>query len=172
MPFDKPSQGGSILECEDGRYLVKVKSLDDTESAEYGPGIKWTLNVATTDKQMLKDERGFDAELWQFSSTKLTPRAKARKWTEAFLGREIDDDSDDGPTLMTELLGKWAIAILAHNDKDRVSIVTLSPLKAAAKAPAKEPVLAGVRSSGAASSPDEPPDELLAVDTASEIPTV
>lgn len=166
MPFDKPSAGGAIFDVEDGRYLVKVAALEDTEAGEFGPGIKWVLNVATTDRQMLKDERGFNAELWQFSSAKMTPRAKGRKWAEAFLNRELDEDTDDGSALMKELVGKWAVALLAHNEKERIAIVTLSPLKAA-KEPVREPVGAGAKAPGApskrtaASTPDEPPDDQL-----------
>ncbi len=171
MPFDKPSAGGSVFETEDGRYLLKVADLEDTESGEYGPGIKWVLNVATMDRQMIKDERGFDAQFWQFSSAKLTPRAKGRKWVEAFLGRELDETNDDGPALMKELKGKWAIGLLAHNDKDRVAIVTLSPLKTGAK----QPVGAASKSNGTQATvpvmPDDPADDVLAeIDADADIP--
>ena len=171
MPFQKPSAGGSVFECEDGRYLLRVDSLEDMPDGEFGPGIKWVLNVAdATTKEFLLDERGFKAELWQFSSAKLTPRAKGRKWVEAFLGRTLDEENDDGDQIMADLLGKWAIAILAHNDKDRIAIVTVSPLKKGAAAPAtkdpatRQPVGAGAPARAPARQqgpPEAPPDDML-----------
>lgn len=167
MPFEKPSAGGSVFEVEDGRYLLKVADLEDTEAGEFGPGIKWVLNVATMDRQMIKDDRGFDASFWQFSSAKLTPRAKGRKWVEAFLGRELDETADDGPALMKELKGKWAIGLLAHNDKDRVAIVTVSPLKSTAAAPTQATATKAPAPSAAVSEPpstDLSDEELIQVD--------
>lgn len=170
MPFQKPSAGGSVFECEDGRYLLRVDSLEDMPDGEFGPGIKWVLNVAdATTKEFLLDDRGFKAELWQFSSAKLTPRAKGRKWVEAFLGRPLDEENDDGDQIMEALLGKWAVAILAHNDKDRVAIVTVSPTKTGTPAPktqdpaTRQPVGAGATRAPTRpmTPPEGPPDDML-----------
>lgn len=154
--FENPSSGG--LYVEPGRYIVKVVKLDPMPASpqfpEAGPGIKWIFNLQdAATKVVVQDDRGFPGEFWQFSSAKMTPNAKARKWAGALLGRAIDNN-DTGESLAIEVLGKKALALIGENDKGRTAILSLSPIAPAngaavkaAPAPKPEPVAVGAAAS-------------------------
>lgn len=152
--FDNPSSGG--LYVEDGRYVVKVKALEPTPAKDdLPPGVKWIFTLTDMNGEVIEDDKGFAAEMWQFSSKRLSPRAKARKWAEALLGRPIND-ADTGETLAEDLRGKRAVALIGQNDKERTTILSMTPLP-------KKKAQGEERSNGKpASSPDMPPDEVLA----------
>lgn len=172
--FENPSSGG--LYVEPGRYVAKVVKLEpqppSSQFPEAGPGIKWVFNLQdAATKAVIQDDRGFPGEFWQFSSAKMTPNAKARKWAQALLGRQIDS-TDTGESLGIELLGKKALALIGENEKGRTAILSMTAL--GATAPARQPV--GAVAGKTAAKTEEPPplsdaesDALAAaVDTASD----
>jgi hypothetical protein len=166
--FENPSSGGGTF-IEDGRYLVKVKRLEPVEDNGFGPGVKWVFNLATTDGELVKDERGFDAELWQFSSRKMSKgakTAKARAWAEALLGRELSDD-ETGDGLAELLIGKKALALIGQNEKERSTILKMTPIAAKNGQATAAPAPATAPAKGGSAPPDEIPDKVLAsvVDT-------
>lgn len=127
--FENPSEGFQAV--DPGRYIVRVVGLDPTEHVEYGPGIKWRFNLAeqATGTPIYQAD-GSMYELWQTTSTKLSPRSRARPWVEALLGRDLAD-GDTGPALAQEVIGKKALALVGPNDKGYTSILSMSPYKAA-----------------------------------------
>lgn len=173
--FENPSSGG--LYVEPGRYIAKVVKLEPTpptpQFPEAGPGIKWVFNLQDAQtKNVVQDDRGFPGEFWQFSSAKMTPNAKARKWATALLGREIDLKTDTGESIGVELLGKKALALIGENDKGRTAILSLSALPkangtAAPKAaPAREPAAVGASVAAAETTPEESDAIAATIDSA------
>lgn len=153
MPFRDPTFGG--IDLDEGKYFVKVKALEDAPEGQFGPGIKWIFTVATPEGGVVKDDRGFDAEFWQFSSDSLSSRSKGGKWAAALLGRELTPQ-DKGSEIAKALIGKKGVALIADNEEGtRKNIVKMSPM-----------VVTDENGNGETKSippqpPEEPPDEVI-----------
>ena len=139
--FDDVSSGG--LDVEPGRYLVRVERLEPTEHAEFGPGLRWVLtldSLATQPPTPLYQTDGTRFELWQTTSRKLTPRAKARRWLEAFLDRDLQE-RESGAELAQAVLGRRGVALIGPNERGYPTILQLAPyLETTITPSAPEPV--------------------------------
>jgi len=137
----------------DQKHLVELIDLEETPSQfrdkrKDAMTIIWKMNVwnMATGAAIIDDNDGLMWEHWGFTpdgtwrNTNSGKAAKAREWSEAFLGREITDDE------MTELirrgfkaglLNKKAVADFEwYTDKNglqKVRIIRLRPYKAAAQ---------------------------------------
>lgn len=141
--FDNPNQGFEAVEA--GRYVVKCVRLEAVNHAEYGPGIKWVFNLAnplTDPPTPIYQADGTLYELWQTTSTKVTPRSKARPWLETLLGRPIVDGQDTGEALAAAVVGKKAQALIGPNERGYSSILQMMPLGGNGAKPAPQPVAA------------------------------
>lgn len=150
--FENPTQGFEAVEA--GRYVVKVVRLESTHHVEYGDGIKWVFHLAnplTDPPTPLYQADGTLYELWQTTSTKVTPRSKARPWLETLLGRPIVDGQDTGEALAAAVVGKKAQALIGPNANGYSAILQMMPLggngtkaapQAVAAAPAPSPGVA------------------------------
>lgn len=91
----KLNSGGSGIDIDDGVYealLMHVEIMDPTEkSISDKPWMKWTFTLFQGSEE--------EIELTAASSTAITPKAKARPWVEAVLGRKLANheeiDTDD-----------------------------------------------------------------------------
>jgi hypothetical protein len=127
MPFNDPTFG---IDLADGEYWVKVLKVEDAPANEYGPGVKWTFSVATLGGQVIRDENGYVAELFQYSSAKLSPTSKAGGWASALLGRSLTR-SDTGVGITQAVIGRKAVATIHRNSKnERCTIAELRPMGA------------------------------------------
>jgi hypothetical protein len=148
--FNDPTD--TVGGLEDGKYIAKIVGLDETppspQHPEWGAGIKWRMHVAdaATPTSPKFDQDGQPFEFWQFTSAKLTPRARARGWVEAFLNRQLTPE-DKGAALAEELVGKKAIIMVGPKRRDDGTIqygavLSVSPYVEAKKAPAKSAAVA------------------------------
>jgi hypothetical protein len=147
-------QESSFGDLEDGKYLFKTKTIEETPDNGYGEGFKWILNVASKGNDgkyhAILDDEGHPFELWHFTNKSkngapMGPRNRTRQLIEAILGRpmaEGESVSDD------EILGKPFFGLVGpkvgQDGKSRQRILSVSPYTggstAAAAAPTPPPV--------------------------------
>lgn len=145
---------------ERGSYLLQLQRIEDADPGQFGPRLKWVFLVWKKDtrEQVMDGDQPY--EFWQFTSEKMTPRATARSYVEALLGRTVQP-GESGGALAAECVGKAAEAYIAPNENGYTGIVDIYPLgtvktAAAAPAPAAAPVAAAAPAP-AASAPVPPP---------------
>jgi len=99
---------GSVV-IEDGVYDATLLSIDVTEptpkSPNQTPWFKWTFHVYDTDEGQ---------ELTGASSMAFGPKAKARQWLEAILGKKFEP----GEELETETICPKDCQVIIKNDPD------------------------------------------------------
>lgn len=87
MPRLTASTGG--IEIEDGEYTAEFLSVEETpptpNSPSNQPFLKWTFQVYDSDEGQ---------PMTQATSMKFGPKANARLWTEALMGRPLTDGED------------------------------------------------------------------------------
>jgi hypothetical protein len=149
----------------DRKYIVELVGLEEGPSQwpDAKPGdvsLTWkvVLYDQITGEPVIDARDGFTYELWQFSNdntfrNKKSGRvAKAREWTEAFVGRELTDDEmneliDFG--LREALDKKRALGDLewttSKKGYERLKIIRLRPYKKPPKAAAQLPADNGER---------------------------
>lgn len=114
--FEAANAGKAFF--DNGSYIATVTNLSPAEGGneEYGPSIQWKFNLAPAEFNdpeavVLQEDGETPAELWQFSSTKMSPKAKGRVWAEAFIGRGLAE----GEVLSKSMLiGQRAVILLAE----------------------------------------------------------
>lgn len=130
---------GTIGEYElpdPGMYVVRLRRVGDPEEGKFGFQVRWEFELFDpADGMPVFDSHDEQFVLFQRTSTSLGPKAKARAWGEALRGKAYEKDeafdSDD-------LIGKTALAAIAHAEKDTgtfANIATLTPMKAAKRKP-------------------------------------
>lgn len=135
MPVFAPATDQTdVVLPEPGKYYVTCTAIEDAPDKGFGPGVKWVF--------MLEDFNTGEVwtnDLWQFTSTKMGPKAKARPIIEALLGRplqtrEIPDSR--------ELLDKKMIAMVIHEPRDdgtmKAVVTSCKPFEAPATAQARQ----------------------------------
>ncbi|HEX7024609.1 MAG TPA: hypothetical protein VF187_07310 [Gemmatimonadales bacterium] len=134
--FEDATAGTPVV--DPGQYLAKVVRLEEGETGEFGPSIKWVFNLADAKtREPMYDEQGELFEFYAYSSTKMGPRAKARQWAEALLGREIQN-GESGAEIAEAVVGRTALVLIGNNEKEFSRILQMAPAKGnGAKAPAK-----------------------------------
>jgi hypothetical protein len=130
------SGDGSII--PEGRYtlhLIRVETAPpSTFKPEDGPRIKWTFNlyaelVEKLERGELFEFNGSPYEFFRHTSTKNSPRAFARMYAEALMGRKLDDR--EVPKL-GPLVGSRMSAMISYDDDPEDSsrqILKMSGLK-------------------------------------------
>ncbi len=111
--FFNPASDTDGVMLDEGRYILTVLRLEPTEHAEWGLGIKWVFSVApaATPEAVKYDDQGNVYEFWQSTSRKMSPRAKARKWSEVLLGRKLEEGQKPSPR---DLIGRKMNAMIVH----------------------------------------------------------
>lgn len=117
MPVFAPATDQSEIELpEPGRYIVKCVAIEDAPDKGFGPGVKWVFQLADPASGVtIQSNQGGDYELWQFTSVKMGPKAKARPIIEALLGRSLEvREVPDA----RQLVGRSMIAMVIHERRD------------------------------------------------------
>ncbi len=144
MTVLKASSGGSTpVNFELGWHQLKIESIVDTTSEEYGAGLNWTFEIRNYPAgELLVDEKDIPWKFKKITSTKMgksdTMIANARQFIEGALGRELEEGEDVD---IDALEGLSFLAMMDENEKGYPQILKqgiklkIKPmLKAAAKA--------------------------------------
>lgn len=113
--FQPASEGKAFFDA--GRYIatlvdVKFKPKEESLNPDFGDQLQWFFEMTTEDEPdgvIVQDDGETPSQLFQFSSTLMTPKAKARQWVEAFLGRKLNVGEEVG---LKDIQGKRAIVVL------------------------------------------------------------
>jgi hypothetical protein len=142
MPMFAPATDKSEYELPDpDRYIAVCVGIEDAPDKGFGPGVKWQFQLINPQTNLnVADSQGRDFILWQFTSTKMGPKSRARPIIEALLGRElVNGEVPDS----RHLFNKGMVCLVAH-EKNEAGIVQAkvtscapyNPARDAAKAPA------------------------------------
>src|SRR5262245_29839433 len=119
MPTFSPATDQSDIELpEPGKYIVTCVDIVDAPDKGFGPGLKWVFKLIDPDSgTTIQSRDGGDFELWQFTSVKLSPKARARPFVEALLGRPLDVENREAPDTR-HLINRSMIAMVVHERRD------------------------------------------------------
>jgi hypothetical protein len=122
-----------------GRYIVQCVDIQDAPDKGFGPGVKWVFKLIDPQSGVtIQSRNGGDYELWQFTSTKMGPKARARPIIEALLGRPLDVARKETPDSRL-LIGRSMIAIVIYEKKedgtDKAVVSTCQPYTETGAAP-------------------------------------
>lgn len=165
MAFSNPSTAVGI-EIETGKYYVKVVSIEDQPEGQFGPQILWKFELATLDGAVVLDDRGFNAEFWQWSTPKISTggkrSSKAYEWGTALLPG-VDLMTLTGEQFGTMIIGTKAMALIGPNENGNTSILNMSPMPAKNGAAPKTATKAAAPTA-VQTPPEEPPDDVAAIE--------
>jgi len=125
---------------DEGKYTVECLRIEEAPDNGFGVGVRWILALYEGSDRV-KNDSGFDYEFWQTTSPNMGPKARARQYVEAFLGRPLDEGERINPN---DLPGKKCTGMIIHEDsKTKVGVqnaklVSVKPLASAPK-PAPRP---------------------------------
>jgi hypothetical protein len=99
-----------------GEYVWTLWDLT-SETGQYGEQVKWVWLISPLsdpETYILRADGQQEKEIWQFTKPSLAKGSRARKWTEALLGREMrnGEEPDDG-----DLIRRRMVATLVHKPK-------------------------------------------------------
>ena len=144
MPVFAPATDQSEIELpEPGKYVVKCIAIEDAPDKGFGPGVKWVFQLIDPQSGItIQSNRGGDYELWQFTSVKMGPKARARPIIEALLGRPLDVANREVPD-PRHLIGRSMIAMVIHEPRDdgslKAVVTSCKPYTQGGAAPAPAP---------------------------------
>lgn len=129
----QPATSGDGAIVPEGRYTLHLVGLEkappSTFKPEDGPRVKWVFHlyaelVENMDRgqQFMFDNKPY--EFWRTTSTKNSPRAYARKFSEALMGRKLEDQ--EIPKLGSLLDCRMSAQIGYDDDPDDPSRKVLS----------------------------------------------
>jgi len=100
---------------EPGQYVLTVISIEPAEGGNpaFGPSVKWTFTVAnpSTPNDLMVNDDGEPYDFWGHTSVKMSPKARARQWTEALVGRQLEEGERINPST---LIGQRMQALVIH----------------------------------------------------------
>jgi hypothetical protein len=103
---------------EPGKYIVKCVGIEDAPDRGFGPGVKWIFHLTDPVSGVtMQSKYGDTYSLWQFTSTKMSPRSRARMFIEALLGRPLDAAKREVPD-PRDLIGRSMEAVVIHERRD------------------------------------------------------
>ena len=80
MPLNLPVTQSGYQRAENEWYPATIDSIEETEHAQYGAGLKWVI--------LLDDEADSDyPDTWAFSSQTISPGSKVYDWITGIYGR-------------------------------------------------------------------------------------
>lgn len=105
----KMTAGAGGVTIDDGVYDATLLSIDETEatpnSPNQNPWFKWQFQVYDSEEGQ---------EMSAASSMAFSPKAKARKWVEALLGKKLEP----GQEIDTDTLCPKDCQVVVKNDPD------------------------------------------------------
>jgi hypothetical protein len=106
---------------EPNRYIAVCLDIEDAPDKGFGAGVKWVFQLIDPNtNQPVKNSKGYDFTLWQWTSTKMGPKARARPIIEALLGRSLENGEVPDSRL---LLNKGMICLVAHEPTQNGGVV-------------------------------------------------
>ena len=145
MPFKDATSGESSLPTIDGMVTLELLRIEDMPPGQYGDRCRWVFAVSD-DEGDITWENGDPYDWWQMTGTSMAMKSTARAWSEALLGRTLED-GEAGQAIQDAIIGCKATAVVAPNAGGFPRIVAMTPLKRRAAraraqvqaAPAPEP---------------------------------
>ena len=119
---------------DEGKYTVECLRIEEAPDNGFGVGVRWVLALYDGSERV-KNDGGYDYEFWQTTSPNMGPKARARQYVEAFLGRPLEEGERINPN---DLPGKKLVGMIIHEDsKTKVGVqnaklVSVKPIAAAA----------------------------------------
>lgn len=135
---------------DEGKYTVECLRIEEAPDNGFGVGVRWVLALYEGD-QRVKNDGGYDYEFWQTTSPNMGPKARARQYVEAFLGRPLEEGERINPN---DLPGLRCTGMVIHEEsKTKVGVmnaklVSVKPLANAAPKPKTAPAPATVNLDG------------------------
>jgi hypothetical protein len=126
---------------DEGKYTVECLRIEEAPDNGFGVGVRWVLALFEGSERV-KNDSGYDYEFWQTTSPNMGPKARARQYVEAFLGRALDEGERINPD---DLPGKKCTGMIIHEDsKTKVGVqnaklVSVKPLSSSAPMAAPKP---------------------------------
>lgn len=137
-----PATSGEGAIVPEGRYTMHLTRLEKAPPSDFnpeaGPRIKWVFGLYDQQGERFRFN-GEDYEFFRTTSTKNSPRAFARQYTEALLGRRLNDG--EVPPLRT-LVGRKMSGLISYGPSDvdpTKEVLKLSSLRPVADQAAPEP---------------------------------
>lgn len=131
----KLTAGTGSIQIDDGVYDATLLSIEQCEptakSPNQNPWLKWTFHVYDSEEGQ---------ELTAASSTAFGPKAKARQWIEALLGKKLDA----GEEIDTEGLCPKDCQVVIKNDPDSGFARIQDVMGQRRRPPLKKPATDGV----------------------------
>lgn len=109
--FSPATNQTSVDLPEPGRYTFRCVSIEEAPDKGYGPGVLWKFTLTDPAGVTLATPSGDEYELWQFTSQKLSPGARARQYADALLGRPLAEGETPNPR---DLVGREMVGVLIH----------------------------------------------------------
>lgn len=167
-----PATTGDGNIVPEGRYTLHLIRIEKAPPSDFkpedGPRIKWIFNLYDAQHEPFF----FDGKLYEFfrhTSRKNSPRAFARKYAEALLGRALA--ADEVPPL-SSLLGRRMSALLSYEDSENKpgeQVLRMSSFKHVASDPTPSPAATAPKPAPGQVSADPSDDEIDRALTVSKI---
>lgn len=127
MPVFAPATDQSdVILPEPGKYYVTCTAIEDAPDKGFGPGVKWVFLLEDFNTGEI-----WNSDLWQFTSLKMGPKAKARPIIEALMGRPLEPREVPDSRL---LIDKKMIAMVIHEMRDdgtlKATVTSCKPFEA------------------------------------------
>lgn len=104
---------------DEGKYTVECLRIEEAPDNGFGVGVRWILALYEGSERVLQGN-GDVLEFWQTTSPNMGPKARARAYVEAFLGRPLDEGERINPN---DLPGKRCSGMVIHEEsKTKVGV--------------------------------------------------
>lgn len=126
---------------DEGKYTVECLRIEEAPDNGFGVGVRWILALYENNERVLQGN-GEPLEFWQTTSPNMGPKARARAYVEAFLGRPLGEGERINPD---DLPGKKCSGMVIHEEsKTKVGVqnaklVSVKALTASAPARPSRP---------------------------------
>lgn len=127
---------------DEDKYIVECLRIEEAPDNGFGVGVRWVLGLYQNGERVLQGD-GTPLEFWQTTSPNMGPKARARAYVEAFLGRPLEEGERINPN---DIPGKWLSGMVIHEDSTTkqgqkvAKLVSVKPhTNGAAAAPAAKP---------------------------------
>jgi hypothetical protein len=133
---------------DEGKYTAECLRIEEAPDNGFGVGVRWVLALYEGNERILQGD-GTPMEFWQTTSTNMGPKARARAYVEAFLGRPLDEGERINPN---DIPGKRLTGMVIHEDSTTkvgqkvAKLVSVKPLTngAAKVVPPQRPTASSV----------------------------
>lgn len=127
MPFQDATSKESSLPVIDGMVTLELLRIEDMEPGQYGARCRWVFEVSDDDGVIAWPD-GEPYDWWQMTGTSMAIKSTARAWSEALLGRTLEE-GETGKAIQDAIIGRKATAVVAPNAGGFPHIVAMTPIK-------------------------------------------